>query len=194
MSETNKFPLISGNLSLDLVNTELVSRGQRQDLLLSERDMLDWLTVIKGNSSYLDNQFSQIIKERIQRVFASILEMRTILRKQFELIADGNSIPDGFIAYLEKKIEKSPFTYKLSDQKLVPIPIGEAEDILQSYIAFDSLTLIEKNKLSSLKRCSNDDCVLLFIDESGRRKWCSMKICGNRKKVARFQHRKSDDE
>ena len=33
MSETNKFPLISGNLSLDLVNTELVSRGQRQDLL-----------------------------------------------------------------------------------------------------------------------------------------------------------------
>jgi len=194
MSETNKFPLISGNLSLDLVNTELVSRGQRQDLLLSERDMLDWLTVIKGNNSYLDNQLSSKIKERIQRVFASILEMRTILRNQFEVIADGNSIPDGFIAYLEKKIEKSPFTYKLSDQKLVPIPVGEAEDILQSYIAFDSLTLIEKNKLSSLKRCSNDDCVLLFIDESGRRKWCSMKICGNRKKVARFQHRKSDDE
>jgi predicted RNA-binding Zn ribbon-like protein len=194
MSETNKFPLISGNLSLDLVNTELVSRGQRQDLLLSERDMLDWLTVIKGNNSYLDNQLSPIIKERIQRVFASILEMRTILRNQFEVIADGNSIPDGFIAYLEKKIEKSPFTYKLSDQKLVPIPVGEAEDILQSYIAFDSLTLIEKDKLSSLKRCSNADCVLLFIDESGRRKWCSMKICGNRKKVARFQHRKSDDE
>lgn len=194
MSETNKFPLISGNLSLDLVNTELVSRGQRQDLLLSERDMLDWLTVINGNNSYLDDQLSSKIKERIQRVFASILEMRTILRKQFELIADGNSIPDGFIAYLEKKIEKSPFTYKLSDQKLVPIPVGEAEDILQSYIAFDSLTLIEKNKLSSLKRCSNDDCVLLFIDESGRSKWCSMKICGNRKKVARFQHRKSDDE
>ncbi|MCP1490350.1 putative RNA-binding Zn ribbon-like protein [Peribacillus frigoritolerans] len=194
MSETNKFPLISGNLSLDLVNTELVSRGQRQDLLISERDMLDWLTVIKGNNSYLDNQLSSKIKERIQRVFASILEMRTILRNQFEVIADGNSIPDGFIAYLEKKIEKSPFTYKLSDQKLVPIPVGEAEDILQSYIAFDSLTLIEKNKLSSLKRCSNADCVLLFIDESGRRKWCSMKICGNRKKVARFQHRKSDDE
>ncbi|QYF81215.1 CGNR zinc finger domain-containing protein [Brevibacterium sp. PAMC21349] len=194
MSETNKFPLISGNLSLDIVNTELVSRGQRQDLLLSERDVLDWLTVIKGNNSYLDNQFSSKIKERIQRVFASILEMRTILRKQFELIADGNPIPDEFIAYLEKKIEKSPFTYKLIDQKLVPIPVGEADDILQSYIAFDSLTLIEKNKLSSLKRCSNDACVLLFIDESGRRKWCSMKICGNRKKVARFQHRKSDDE
>ncbi|MGE6613013.1 CGNR zinc finger domain-containing protein [Peribacillus sp. NPDC076916] len=194
MSETNKFPLISGKLSLDLVNTELVSRGQRQDLLLSERDVLDWLAVIKGKNSYWDNQLFLKIKERIQQVFVGILEMRTILRKQFELIADGNMIPDEFIAFLENKIEKSPFTYKLMDQKLVPIPVGEAEDILLSYIAFNTLTLIEENKLSSLKRCSNDDCVLLFIDESGRRKWCSMKICGNRKKVARFQHRKSDDK
>ncbi|MGG4266143.1 CGNR zinc finger domain-containing protein [Peribacillus simplex] len=194
MSETNKFPLITGNLSLNLVNTELVSRGQRQDLLLSERDVLDWLTVIKGKNSYWDNLLSLKIKERIQQVFVGIIEMRTILRKQFELIADGNMIPDEFIAFLENKIEKSPFTYKLMDQKLVPIPVGEAEDILLSYIAFDTLTLIEANKLSSLKRCSNEDCVLLFIDESGRRKWCSMKICGNRKKVARFQHRKSDDE
>ncbi|WP_347942071.1 CGNR zinc finger domain-containing protein [Peribacillus simplex] len=194
MSETNKFPLISGNLSLDLVNTELVSRGQRQDLLLSERDVLDWLTVIEGKNSYWDNQLSLKINERIQQVFVGILEMRTILRKQFELIADGYMIPDEFIAFLENKIQKSPFTYKLMDQKLVPIPVGEAEDILLSYIAFDTLTLIVENKLSSLKRCSNDDCVLLFIDESGRRKWCSMKICGNRKKVARFQHRKSDDQ
>ncbi|MFE4708061.1 CGNR zinc finger domain-containing protein [Peribacillus simplex] len=194
MSETNKFPLISGNLSLDLVNTELVSRGQRQDLLLSERDVLDWLAVIKGKNSFWDNQLALKIKERIQQVFVDILEMRTILRKQFEFIADGNMIPDEFIAFLEYKIEKSPFTYKLMDQKLVPIPVGEAEDILLSYIAFDTLSLIEENKLSSLKRCSNDDCVLLFIDESGRRKWCSMKICGNRKKVARFQHRKSDDQ
>ncbi|SIR56835.1 Putative stress-induced transcription regulator [Peribacillus simplex] len=194
MSETNKFPLISGNLSLDLVNTELVSRGQRQDLLLSESDVLEWLAVIKGKNAYWDNQLSLKIKERIQQVFVDILEMRTFLRKQFESIADGNMISDEFIAFLENKIEKSPFAYKLMNQKLVPIPVGEAEDILLSYIAFDTLTLIEENKLSSLKRCSNDDCVLLFIDESGRRKWCSMKICGNRKKVARFQHRKSDDQ
>lgn len=194
MSETSKFPLISGNLSLDLVNTELVSRGQRQDLLLSEVDVLDWLTVIKEQNSFWDDRLCLKVKERIGQVLVCLLEMRTILRKQFELIADGNPIPADFIAYLENKIEKSPFTYKLSDQKLVPIPVGEAEDILQSYIAFDSLTLIAEHKLSSLKRCSNDDCVLLFIDESGRRKWCSMKICGNRKKVARFQQRKSDDE
>lgn len=99
MSETNKFPLISGNLSLDLVNTELVSRGQRQDLLLSESDVLEWLAVIKGKNAYWDNQLSLKIKERNQQVFVDILEMRTILRKQFESIAAGNMVSDEFIAF-----------------------------------------------------------------------------------------------
>ncbi|MFI8492542.1 CGNR zinc finger domain-containing protein [Peribacillus butanolivorans] len=194
MTKTNKFPLISGNLSLDLVNTELVKRGQRHDLLLLERDVLEWLHVIKAENAFWDDRLFLKIEERIGQVFLCILEMRAVLREQFELIADGQSIPDEFISFLENKIEKAPFIYKLINQKLIPSPIGEIEDVLLSLIAFDSLTLIETNKLSSLKRCSNPDCVLLFIDESGRRKWCSMKICGNRKKVARFQHRKSDDE
>ncbi len=194
MTETKKFPLISGNLSLDLVNTELVRRGQRQNLLLSKGDVLDWLHVIKEENSFWDDQLFLKVKERAGQVLLCILEMRAVLRDRFELIADGQPIPAEFIAFLEKKIEKAPFTYKLMNQKLIPIPVGEVEDVLLSFIAYDALTLIGENKLVSLKRCSNPDCVLLFIDESGRRKWCSMKICGNRKKVARFQQRNSDDE
>ncbi|KAA0563512.1 CGNR zinc finger domain-containing protein [Bacillus sp. CH30_1T] len=193
MTETNKFPLISGHLSLDLVNTEIVRRGQRQDLLLSEEDFMDWLHVIKEENSYWGDQLFLKVKERIGQVLLCILEMRTVLRGHFELITDEQSFPDQFIAYLEKTVEKAPLTYKLLNKKLTPIPVGDAEDALLSLIAFDVLTLIETKKLSYLKRCSNPDCVLLFIDESGRRKWCSMKICGNRKKVARFQQRKSNE-
>lgn len=194
MSETKKFPLISGNLSIDLVNTELVRRGQRHDLLLSEKDVMDWLHVIKQENLFWDDQLFLKIKERIEQVLSCILDIRANLRDQFELIADGQLIPDEFITFLEKKIEKAPFTYILTNQKLIPIPVGEIEDVLLSLIAFDALTLIETNKFLSLKRCSNPDCPILFIDESGRRKWCSMKICGNRKKVSRFQHRNSDDD
>ncbi|MGI8384123.1 CGNR zinc finger domain-containing protein [Robertmurraya sp. P23] len=193
MTEANKFPLISGYLSLDLVNTEIVRRGQRQDLLLSEEDLMDWLHVIKEENSYWDDQLFLKVKERIGQVLLCILEMRTVLRDYFELITDGQSFPDQFIVFLEKIVEKAPFTYKLMHKKLIPIPVGEVENALLSLIAFDVLTLIDTKKLSSLKRCSNPDCVLLFIDESGRRKWCSMKICGNRKKAARFQQRKSDN-
>lgn len=193
MNDTKKFPLLSGNLSLDLVNTELVKRGQRQDLLLTEEDVIDWLYTIKENNSFWNAQLFQKIKERIGQVFLCILEMRTVLRTEFESIANKKPISDKFIVYLERKIKKAPFTYKLVEQKLVPIPIGEIEDVLLSLIAFNALTLIETNRLTFLKRCSNPECVLLFIDESGRRKWCSMKICGNRKKVSRFQHRHIED-
>ncbi|AKE15368.1 MULTISPECIES: CGNR zinc finger domain-containing protein [Bacillus] len=193
MQDKKQFPLISGNLSLDLVNTELVRRGQRYDLLITNEDILEWLHVIKVNLPFWNEKTFIRIQERTNQVTSSILEVREVLRKQFEAIADQQEISNDFITYLEKQIEKAPFTYKIIEQQLVSIPVGEIEDILASLIAFDALTLIAENKLIFLKRCSNPDCVLLFIDKSGKRKWCSMKICGNRKKVAKFQDRKFEE-
>ncbi|EKS7870359.1 RNA-binding protein [Bacillus cereus] len=193
MQDKKQFPLISGNLSLDLVNTELVRRGQRYDLLITNEDVLEWLHVIKVNLPFWNEKTFIRIQERTNQVTSSILEVREVLRKQFEAIADQQEISNDFITYLEKQIEKAPFTYKIIEQQLVSIPAGEIEDILASLIAFDALTLIAENKLIFLKRCSNPDCVLLFIDKSGKRKWCSMKICGNRKKVAKFQDRKFEE-
>ncbi|MEC3248213.1 CGNR zinc finger domain-containing protein [Bacillus cereus] len=193
MQDKKQFPLISGNLSLDLVNTELVRRGQRYDLLITDEDVLEWLHVIKVNLPFWNEKTLIGIQKRMNQVTSSILEIREVLRKQFEAIADQQKISNDFITYLEKQIEKAPFTYKIIEQQLVSIPVGEIEDVLASLIAFDALTLIASNKLISLKRCSNPDCVLLFIDKSGKRKWCSMKICGNRKKVAKFQDRKFEE-
>ncbi|MGX5632014.1 CGNR zinc finger domain-containing protein [Bacillus thuringiensis] len=193
MQEIKQFPLISGNPSLDLVNTELVRRGQRYDLLITDEDVLEWLHVIKVNFPFWNEKTLIGIQKRMDQVTSSILEVREILRKQFEAIADQQEISNDFITYLEKQIEKAPFTYKIIEQQLVSIPVGEIEDVLASLIAFDALTLIAEHKLISLKRCSNPDCVLLFIDKSGKRKWCSMKICGNRKKVAKFQDRKFEE-
>ncbi|HDR3655891.1 TPA: CGNR zinc finger domain-containing protein [Bacillus cereus] len=193
MQDKKQFPLISRNLSLDLVNTELVRRGQRYDLLITNEDVLEWLHVIKVNLPFWNEKTFIRIQERTNQVTSSILEVREVLRKQFEAIADQQEISNDFITYLEKQIEKAPFTYKIIEQQLVSIPVGEIEDILASLIAFDALTLIAEDKLIFLKRCSNPDCVLLFIDKSGKRKWCSMKICGNRKKVAKFQDRKFEE-
>jgi predicted RNA-binding Zn ribbon-like protein len=37
-----------------------------------------------------------------------------------------------------------------------------------------------------IRKCANPRCVLYFRDTSrtGRRRWCSMAVCGNRMKVA----------
>jgi len=42
-----------------------------------------------------------------------------------------------------------------------------------------------------VRRCEGEDCVLWFYDrtKAHRRRWCSMEVCGNRAKVARFRSR-----
>lgn len=185
---TAKFPLISGNLSLDLVNTEIVRRGKRLDLLLTEQDMLDWIQVALEASAfaYMHEEIRLKFADRKNELRLAILKLRSILRENFEIVADQQMVTEAFISFLEEQIEIAPFTYKFLNGKLIPFPVGEIEHQLVSLIAFDTLILIDQNKLTSIKRCTNPECVLLFIDEFGRRKWCSMKICGNRKKVRRF--------
>jgi predicted RNA-binding Zn ribbon-like protein len=39
-------------------------------------------------------------------------------------------------------------------------------------------------------RCPGDDCGWLFINQSGRRKWCDMTSCGNRAKVRAYNERR----
>ncbi|MEC0089551.1 CGNR zinc finger domain-containing protein [Paenibacillus macquariensis] len=194
MNESIKFPLISGHPSLDLVNTELIRRGQRHDLLSTEGDLLDWLSCMQESSLAWNEELIAKTKVEIRQVLLSLRDLRGTLREQFEAIADGQRITDSFIALLEQYIEEAPYTYKLRDQLLIAVPVGKIENTLKSLIALDILTLISENKLYTLKRCSNPECVLLFMDESGRRKWCSMKICGNRKKVARYEQRKTEED
>lgn len=81
MQETKQFPLISGNPSLDLVNTELVRRGQRYDLLITDEDVLEWLHVIKVNLPFWNEKTLIGIQKRMDQVTSSILEVREVLRK-----------------------------------------------------------------------------------------------------------------
>lgn len=191
MHET-KFPLLCGHLSIDLVNTEVVRRGQRLDLLPTETEINDWLYAVQAQIPFwLDVHLD--FEQHLPAIKKSLINMRNELRMHFESIAEQHMIPMSLIHYLETYIEQAPITYKLEKGQLMMLPLGDVSAMLQTIIAFDALTLIADGQLQRLKRCANSDCVLLFIDESGRRKWCSMKICGNRKKVAKFQHRKTED-
>lgn len=47
-----------------------------------------------------------------------------------------------------------------------------------------------------LRVCENPECRWIFVDtsHSGRRKWCDMRTCGNRVKVARHRQRRRDEQ
>jgi predicted RNA-binding Zn ribbon-like protein len=45
-------------------------------------------------------------------------------------------------------------------------------------------------RLARLHRCPGRDCGWIFLDTSGRRRWCSMQTCGSREKMRRMYARK----
>ncbi|WP_052684948.1 CGNR zinc finger domain-containing protein [Lentzea aerocolonigenes] len=49
--------------------------------------------------------------------------------------------------------------------------------------------LSDPAKLSSLRRCANPACSMLFLAENKRRVWCTANLCGNRARVARHYER-----
>jgi predicted RNA-binding Zn ribbon-like protein len=65
---------------------------------------------------------------------------------------------------------------------------------LLSPVLWSATDLLGGTRLGKLKRCANDQCKWLFVDDSknGSRRWCSMSSCGNRAKAHRHYYRKSD--
>jgi predicted RNA-binding Zn ribbon-like protein len=185
MNPMERFPLVTGNLPLDLINTEVVRRGRRHDLLRSGHDVRMWVEAMVAAGALSLEQLSELDAVWKDDVRAFLIELRSFLRRLFETVADRRPLEDGWHRVLENHLRFAPIAYRWADGKLLPVPVGQPADALCSLIALQTLRLFETNQLAHLRRCSNPSCVFLFLDKSGRRKWCSMRICGNRTKVAR---------
>ncbi|MGN6036670.1 CGNR zinc finger domain-containing protein [Brevibacterium casei] len=58
-----------------------------------------------------------------------------------------------------------------------------------SLIAHDAVTVLGGPERGQVKTCSNPDCAGLYVDTSQaqNRRWCSMNVCGNRAKKAKYR-------
>jgi predicted RNA-binding Zn ribbon-like protein len=52
-----------------------------------------------------------------------------------------------------------------------------------------AIDLLTTDARQRVRVCADQSCAWLFIDttRSGTRRWCDMKVCGNRNKVRRFR-------
>ena len=58
-------------------------------------------------------------------------------------------------------------------------------------ITLSALTLLMNKDLLRTKRCAGQECGWLFLDttKNNRRRWCEMRVCGNRAKVRAARER-----
>jgi len=69
--------------------------------------------------------------------------------------------------------------------------VGDHLDQARATIASSLANFLAQDDPHRLHTCANEGCREIFIDRSptGRRRWCDMRVCGNRAKVARHRSR-----
>lgn len=76
---------------------------------------------------------------------------------------------------------------------------ADTEDNPQSVLwpfVWQAADLLSSHELQFVRECDSPACSWLFLDrsKSHSRRWCDMKVCGNRVKARRFYHRSKTHE
>ncbi|VWB65038.1 PF07336 family protein [Burkholderia lata] len=121
------------------------------------------------------------LREALYRLFHAQAEQR-------EPQADDLALLGGFLAEAAPRVALARIDGGYAWR------IGEGRATLAgllSPVLWSAIDLLGGARLAKVKRCANDACQWLFIDDSknGSRRWCSMSSCGNRAKAYRHYHK-----
>jgi predicted RNA-binding Zn ribbon-like protein len=160
------------------------------DLLNSARDVTNWLCA----SCLTDGPQSEAIADAADPSFLDVRETREASFSIFNAIAAGGSPPSAALGCLftyagngltAGSVERAGTRVKLTrSHRHDP----HAVTPFLAMLSIDALFVLPQERIHSCPWCG-----WLFADKSrgGRRRWCSMRTCGNREKVSR--HREISD-
>lgn len=187
--ESEKFYVIGNNLALDFINTV------NYDLTLE--NLLSWavaVNLVKASEAenyaekWTEEQMPEIsfFRERLRETVINLVSKKKLSSKEINWINQILREKGGYseLSVTEEGFSKS-FKIDLDEPNKILIPITEA-----------FVDLICYGQLDFLRKCERTDCILYFYDttKNHKRRWCSMVICGNRAKAAKFYRRKKNEE
>jgi predicted RNA-binding Zn ribbon-like protein len=194
------FKLVAGHPGLDFVNTLdwRFRLGGREDLLESYDDLLGFVEQSRLLTAKQAREFKRNTSAGAgDRVLAECRELREALADAIYAQLDGRSPGPAPMKTLGRAFKaarqrqnlvwcESRFQWDWSGAETAP----EFPFLLLARAA-NGLMLSED--LRKVRACGNQECRWLFLDTSKNhtRRWCDMKLCGNRMKARRFkaQHR-----
>jgi len=199
-SDGYTFGLDAGHLALDFANTisrreapdasrerlthygRLVSWGREAELLTEkEEKRLRAEAFERPRAAVAALRRAVALRESIFELFVALARGERAPERALDAV--NAALPDA-LATLRLRADGTRFSWRFAhgDADLAPIlaPIVRA--------AADLLT---SDDLARVRECGSDTCFWLFLDRSknGTRRWCDMKVCGNRAKARRHYHR-----
>jgi predicted RNA-binding Zn ribbon-like protein len=186
---------------LDFVNT-LDDRpsGEPKELLENYAD----LARFAEDTGILDTsrvdrlmEKSQVTPEPALRSLALAIELREAMYAVFVAIVNRKPVPSAALTTLNQYVQSAAEHARLIqidrhfEWRFDALP--DTFDAPLWPIARSAADLLASDQLEYIRACSSKTCQWLFLDTSKnhRRRWCDMKLCGNRAKFRRFYERKA---
>lgn len=177
MIQKTNFPHFSEYLFINLMNTLKMHNHNPTDLLSTEDDVVQWITLMEEEGLLTSTQVKVLQKDATH--LNDVQHFRDECRKHFA----SNDSQTNLIDVLTKTTKATPLSFKIEDRNLIPIPSEGGSKGLLSLIAFQMLLHETNGVLGKVKACENEECLAFFVNQKGKRKWCSMEVCGNRTKA-----------
>ena len=184
--DEHHFEFIGNNPAVDFTNTEIVVRDKLRDLLQRDADLVHWT---REAGFGIRSRFNpgDLVAAR---------ELRAALKVLFQARIDRQSASKKALAVINRHLANHCTQRELrvssdgGEFQLVPSGNALSVPVLLAILAHEGAVLLASPQAEHLRRCSNPDCILTFVDtsRSHRRRWCSMDTCGNRAKVAKHYH------
>jgi predicted RNA-binding Zn ribbon-like protein len=123
---------------------------------------------------------ARALRDAVYRLFSSISRGREPAKKDLDVL-----MSDYTQAVEHASLLASETFYKFDWLVRDPRRIRYA-------VATDAIALLaDPGRLKRVSRCPGRDCGWLFLNSSGRRRWCSMSTCGSRDKMRRLHQRRT---
>ncbi|MFN8592324.1 MAG: ABATE domain-containing protein [Thermomicrobiales bacterium] len=194
------FVFIGDALPLDFVNTEVVVRGKRRDLLADPANLARWWDAARlrypGAGLDADHPF---LAPPDEELLTAARSLRAALRAIFGAVADGAPIPADHLAALNR-ILRTGFTVVSVATDGQPYLSGGSHDPGADGLLFPlgraAAELLTAGEPARLHRCENERCILLFYDttRSATRRWCSTGCMERARSLRRYREQKAGGE
>ncbi len=189
------FLFVGNELVLDFLNTRPIQNGEPLELLTDFGALLRWFRAanVLNSKEVTRLQIQWGDTPRAQKITESMRELREGLRKEILAWEHGDLLRRSAIDELNRLMLEHAMRARLTVHGKIYstelwFELREPEDLFAP-LAHSAAKLFTEVDRRRVRKC--DQCVLHFHDRSkkGKRRWCSMQLCGNRLKVAAYAAR-----
>ena len=182
-------PGSEGELFLDFANTIELADGRPEDHVPDAGSLLAWLRarrLVSGRTR----------ADAVESDLPAFRALRDLVREMTARQAEGRSPTRAQLRRLNAVLREGTHYHELRlDRDVGRFTVGQVGGELEQArgaIAGSLAHYLADHDVRRLRVCANDGCRWLFVDRSpaGRRRWCDMRTCGNRAKVARHRARR----